>query len=317
MIQINTLEDYFSLFETPGWDKKQSANCITYCPSPEVGKGIVKIYGDIDTFLYMKMDFCYTTDTVFLYAVEEPYIEISNNMEDTVLNNADHKELISQRGPNSHVNSGTLKAVQYFPAGTRFWKEALMIREQFIREEMPEFLKDDMFRMVSTLHPGEIADPRLAVLFKQMNAFPLDTDYGKTYLLGKVYEALALLRDKANQVQWYKAALSSAEIERLKKSIFFMKKNYNQPLSTEDLSKRFELNRNKLQVGFHALTGYSVHECLLNIRVQEATLILSVSDKTVPEIAAAVGFNSAKSLYDAFVKFLGIPPDQFRKAICK
>lgn len=53
-----------------------------------------------------------------------------------------------------------------------------------------------MIRMVNILRPGEIANPRLAVLFKQMNAFSLDTDYEKAYLLGKVYEAQTLLGDK-------------------------------------------------------------------------------------------------------------------------
>ena len=317
MIEIHTLEDYIGLFDTPGWNKKQSDNCTTYTPSPAVGKGTVKVYGDVHRFFYMKMDFSYTDDTVFLYAVEEPYIEISNNREDVVLNPPHQKEMLSPRGPNSHVNAGSLKAVQYFPAGTHFWKESLIIREAFLRETMPEFLAGDLFRMASALHPGEIADPRLAVLFKQMNAFPLDVDYGKTYLLGKVYEAMALLRDKANQVQWYKAALSPEEVARLKQAIHYMKQHYDRPLCTADLSERFALNRNKLQVGFHALTGYSVHECLLNIRVQEATLLLSVSDQPIPEIAATVGFRSGKSLYDAFVKFLGVPPDQFRRAIRK
>lgn len=318
MIQINTIEDYLQLFEKPGWEKKRSGNGYTYRVSPDIGKGSVKIYGNTKTFYYIKADFYYATDHVFLFSVEEPYIEISNNLEDAVtLDGTGAKNLIAGRGPNCHINLGNLKASQFFPSGTRFRKESLMVREQFLREQMPTFIEEEMFNMTRAIRSGGIADPRIAVLFKQLGAFPLNAGYGQTYLAGKVYEAVALLQDKVNQVQWDKATLSPAEVDRLKKAISFIKKHYNKPLGIADLTKQFELNRNKLQVGFHTLTGYTVHEYLLNIRVQEATTLLATSDRTIPEIAKSVGFNSSKSLYDAFFKFLGIPPNHFRKALRK
>lgn len=318
MIPINTLEDYLQLFEKPGWEKTRSGNGYICRPGPAVGKGSVKIYGDIKTFYYLTIDFSYAADNVFLFSVDEPYIEISNNFEDAVVPDlAGIKNLIAGRGLNCHVNLGNLKMPRFFPAETKFQKEALVVREQFFREQMPGFIEESMFDMAGAIRSGGIADPRIAVLFKQIHAFPLHAEYGKTYLAGKVYEAIALLQDKANQVQWGRAALSPAEVGRLKKVISFMKAHYNQPLSMPDLGNRFELNRNKLQMGFHILTGYTVHECLLNIRVQEATALLTFSDRTIPEIAESVGFGSAKSLYDAFSKFLGIPPNHFRKALRK
>ena len=318
MIQINTIEDYLQLFEGPGWEKTCSGNGYSCRAGPDIGKGGVKIYGDTKSFYYIKTDFCYAADTVCLFSVEEPYIEISNNFEDAVtLDGTGAKNLIAGRGLNCHINLGNLKVSQFFPAGTRFWKKALVVREQFLREQMPAFIEEEMFDMAGAIRSGGIADPRIAVLFKQLGAFPLNAGYGQAYLTGKVYEAVALLQDKANQVQWAKSTLSPAEVDRLKKAISFIKKHYNKPLGIADLTKQFELNRNKLQVGFHALTGYTVHECLLNIRVQEAMTLLATSDETIPGIAKSVGFNSAKSLYDAFCKFLGIPPNYLRKAMRK
>lgn len=318
MIQINTIENYLQLFEGPGWEKNSSGNGYSCRASPDIGKGNVKIYGDTKRFYYIKTDFCYATDNVFLFSVEEPYIEISNNFEDAVtLDGTGIKNLIAGRGLNCHINLGNLKISRFFPAGTRFWKKSLVVREQFLREQMPGFIEEKMFDMAGAIRSGGIADPRIALLFKQLSAFSLNASYGQAYLTGKVYEAVALLQDKVNQVQWAKSTLSPIEVDRLKKVISYIKKHYDKSLSIENLTKQFNLNRNKMQVGFHALTGYTVHECLLNIRVQEAMTLLSTSDRAIPEIAKIVGFSSAKSLYDAFFKFLGIPPNQLRKAMRK
>ena len=159
----------------------------------------------------------------------------------------------------------------------RFWKESLIIREKFLKKQFSTFLEKEMFTLATAIRPGEFADPRIAVLFKQLNTFPLHTDYGQTYLTGKGYEIIALLQDKASQVKWNKAKLSPIDIKALKNAITFMKTNYKQPLFIPDLTKLFKLNCNKLQAGIQALTGYTVHECLLNIRVQEATALLATT----------------------------------------
>lgn len=320
MIQINTIENYLQLFAGPGWRKKTHGgnNYNSYRAEPKIGKGGVKIYGDPHKFCYIKIDFCYTSDIICLFSVEEPYIEISTNLEDAIiLNDAGNKNMVAEQGLNCHINLGNLKVSQFFPAGTKFRKESLVIREQFLREQMPTFIENEMFTMARAIRSGGIADPRIALVFKQLSTFPLNADYGQSYLAGKVYESIALLQDKVNQVQWDKPTLSPAEIERIKKTIFFIKKHYNKSPNITDLAKQFQLNRNKLQAGFHALTGYTVHECLLNIRVQESMTLLAASDMTIPDIAKNVGFNSAKSLYDAFYKFLGIPPNYLRKVMRK
>lgn len=316
MIRIDSIEDYLRLFEQPGWEKTSHSNGYDCRLGAGTGNGSVKVYGDPRQFYYIKADFSYSTDTVCLFSVEEPYIEISNNVEDTFLgDDACSRDLIAEHGLNCHVNVGSLRVSQFFPAGTRFWKESLVAREGLLREQIPAGMEEELFDMAGALSSGGIADPRIAVLFKQLGAFPLHADYGSAYLKAKVFEAVALLRDKTATIQWDKATLSPAEVNRLKKAIFFLKEQYDKPLSIAYLTTRFEMNRNKLQAGFRTLTGYAVHEYLLNIRVQEAVSILVSSDTAVPEIARRVGFGTVKSLYDAFSKFLGAPPNYVRKAL--
>jgi AraC-like DNA-binding protein len=318
MIEINTFDEYLQLFEGPGWVKTHTSNGYICRATSDIGKGSVKIWGDTKRFCYIKLAFSYTTDNACLFSVEEPYIEISNNVEDTItLDDAGSPKLAAEHGLNCHINLGKLKVNQIFPANTKFWKESLIIREEFLREELPALIEKELFNMAGAIRSGGLSDPRIAVLFKQLDAFPLTSDYGQNYLLGKVYETVALLQDKVNQVQWNDTLLSSAEVNRLKEAIFFLKTHYRKPLRITELTKQFELNRNKMQMGFHTLTGYTVHECLLNIRVQEAITLLITTTRTVPEIAECVGFGSAKSLYEAFSKFLGIPPNYFRKALHK
>lgn len=316
MIRINSIDDYLRLFDQPGWKKTGSGSGYDCRLGDGVGEGSVKVYGVPQQFYYIKADFSYSTDTVCLFSVEEPYIEISNNVQDTFSgDDARPQDLIAERGLNCHVNVGSLRVSQFFPAGTRFWKESLVAREGLLREQMPTGREEALFAMAGALSSGGIADPRIAVLFKQLAAFPLHADYGSAYLKAKVFEAVALLRDKASTIQWNKATLSPAEVSRLKKAIFFVKEHSDKPLSIAYLSARFEVNRNKLQAGFRTLTGYAVHEYLLNIRVQEAVSILVSSDTAVTEIARRVGFGSVKSLYDAFSTFLGAPPNYVRKAL--
>lgn len=312
MVRIDSIEGYLRLFEGPEWSKTSIGEGYDCRLGDEAGHGNIRVFGNVESVCYLEMDFCYSSDMAFFFSVEEPYVEISVNLDAADSKSPDGRRLKVERGANCHVNLGDRKALRVFPSGTRFRKGSLVIRERFLRERIPGFLGERMADTATGARPGRTADPRIAVLAKQLGHFPLHAPFGTIYLEAKALEAVALLQDGAARA-W--PSKPKEEVEHLRSAVMFAKMNYREDLRIQDICERFNLNRNKLQEGFLLLTGLTVHELVLSVRVQEASFMLADSDAPIPEVARRVGFGSAKSLYDAFAKFLGTPPGQVRKAL--
>lgn len=97
----------------------------------------------------------------------------------------------------------------------------------------------------------------------------------------------------------------STRLGRLKN---FIGEHYSEPLTIEIAAKVVCLEKTYFSKFFRKKTGVCYRDWLTWIRVQQACLLLDASDRTVTEIAHAVGFNDLRTFERAFKRFTGVCP---------
>lgn len=290
---------------------------ITYKMNPVLGSGTIKLYGHIHDVYYIEIDVVFKEEHYRRFAVTEEYIEISNNFKSKIALGQENNHLLeAENGINCYVNMGETKLIQHFPAGTQLKFNALVIRSSFLKV-LPNIDEKKLYQLAPLIKTGGFNDTQHTLMFEQLKLFPLATDYGHLYLMGKAYETIALLEDKLNQMKWSAFAYTSYDLEILKKAIRYVNTNAHKNLSIPLLTTMFAINKNKLQSGFKVLTGLSVHEYLINIRTQHAMKLLQSSYDNMKTVSSQVGFKNEKSLYQAFNKNLGITPLKYKKYMDK
>ena len=84
-----------------------------------------------------------------------------------------------------------------------------------------------------------------------------------------------------------------------------------QQLDLSTLSQIAGMNRNKLTYGFKKLTGKSIHQFVIKIRMENAKLMLAANDKPIKAIALLNGYSNTENFINAFKKYCGITPSHF------
>jgi LacI family transcriptional regulator len=69
-----------------------------------------------------------------------------------------------------------------------------------------------------------------------------------------------------------------------------------------------QVSRRKLEVRFRISMHCSVHEFLIQVRIEAAKQLLKFSDKPIEEIAALTGFCHAPCFVNTFKKYSGVSP---------
>ena len=86
------------------------------------------------------------------------------------------------------------------------------------------------------------------------------------------------------------------------------------PWTVESLASRAAMSRSAFAARFRELLGQPVMGYLTELRLQLAVDLLHRSDRTVAEVATAVGYESDASFSRVFKRHLGTSPRQMRHA---
>lgn len=96
-------------------------------------------------------------------------------------------------------------------------------------------------------------------------------------------------------------------------AVNYINQHYNLPLSLDRIADELNISKYTLSHDFTKYIGISVMENILQLRIKEAKLLLSTSERNVNEIAHAIGFSSDVHFIQTFKKREGITPLQYRK----
>jgi len=112
-----------------------------------------------------------------------------------------------------------------------------------------------------------------------------------------------IAKNTANQVQ----------IERIKKVIIYMKKNYQNPITLTELAAVADLNREYLCRSFRQVVGKSPIRFLIEYRVECSKKILLSPTGSVTDAALSSGFSDLSYYIRKFSELCGVTPMQYRK----
>ncbi len=101
--------------------------------------------------------------------------------------------------------------------------------------------------------------------------------------------------------------------EKIYEIISYIKANYCESITLEDLSGKFYISRYYLSRVFKKTTGFTIIEYVHSVRILEAQHLLRETDKHIAEIAELVGFNNVSNFNKAFKSIANETPLNYRK----
>ena len=100
--------------------------------------------------------------------------------------------------------------------------------------------------------------------------------------------------------------------ERIAPVLEFMNREYLSPITFEDLLAHASMSRSSLKRAFLQIIGVGPMHYLQRLRLEHATRLLSLTEKSVSEVAFASGFNDSNYFSRAFRKVYRISPSKYR-----
>ena len=98
-------------------------------------------------------------------------------------------------------------------------------------------------------------------------------------------------------------------IERAKKIII---NSYNKPLDLKKLARNLGVSNNHLARLFKHYYGMTISEYIIELRMEEATRLLTHTDMEITEVALQAGVKSMSNFYKIFKERNGLTPKEYR-----
>jgi two-component system response regulator YesN len=109
-----------------------------------------------------------------------------------------------------------------------------------------------------------------------------------------------------------KVRFTPADMQGIDLAIANIDKNYRNKISAEQLSIEVNLPKEKLQAGFQKRTGLTIHQYILQTRIQKAKEMLANTNSPLKVIAFRTGFSDESYFCKVFKKFEETSPIEFR-----
>jgi YesN/AraC family two-component response regulator len=106
-----------------------------------------------------------------------------------------------------------------------------------------------------------------------------------------------------------------SEAQRLvRRAMAYVHEHYAEPISREDIARHLGMSSDYLTHCFRAELGMTFIAYVNRYRVTQAKTLLAESNKSLTEIAMAVGFSDSSYFSRVFRRQVGISPDVYRRA---
>lgn len=96
------------------------------------------------------------------------------------------------------------------------------------------------------------------------------------------------------------------------RAIDYIKKNYDKPLSLNDMAKYLGLNKSYFSHLFKKETGKTYSQFVNQIRVEKSKELIVSTNLSLLDIALSVGYNNQNYYNMAFKKITGLTPLRYR-----
>jgi AraC-type DNA-binding domain-containing proteins len=144
----------------------------------------------------------------------------------------------------------------------------------------------------------------------------LDNNFWRCRSRSIMYEILSFLQYIYTEMEIdnnYKVLESENEIDKV---ILYIHANYDQKITLGSLTEIFHINRTTLSGEFSKVTGMSIIDYIIKLRIKIASILLSETAIPINEILYRTGFNDSTHFGKMFRKYTGFSPSQYRINKC-
>jgi AraC-like DNA-binding protein len=208
-------------------------------------------------------------------------------------------------------------ALLRFPQDQRHWLEDDGAWEYFYVTLAGQTAVRDMQQIISRMGPIVGLDVQSSALALMANACAaaLESSIETPYRSSELARAMtvALHNETIAKLDHAGRPLASApafvfEVEQ------FCRRNLSRPIGVEDMARVARLSRYHFSRKFEAARGISPGRYLANLRLDEATRLLSHGRHSVKEAAAQCGYGDANYFCKVFRRSFGVSPGKVRFA---
>lgn len=189
----------------------------------------------------------------------------------------------------------------------------ILIREEFLNRYFPGS------RNVHFTNEKEQADRQLSDTIMKLSAYadaPKHESQEFLYLNGLLLHLLYYLYNEGVQSKEDASVLRSHKnADQLKDVLQYIAEHYTEALSQKQLAEKFYFDPSHLSRLFKKCMGVTFTDYLTRYRLSKARKELLESDASIMDIALGNGFSDSRSFINAFKKYYGRPPFQYRKEI--
>lgn len=303
---FSEMDEYYK-----GWHKKIDSKSICYTCPESLGRGYIKLIGDMDTAFVSIVDYVEYHPFLLRSYMKEQIISIAEVQSGSAqyYRNKNKMNFI-ESGIRCSINALPVVLYSRVPDHSHLKSTGLVIREAFLRTL--SLTQYELEQMAYFLNDRSIYHNPLLFICKQLNHLPVADHLIPLYLKAKATEVVSLLCSFALDAKG-KPKLTKDIMENIKSAKEFLDKNYIHPPKIEKLTSMFYVNKNLLQTGFKNLTGYTVYEYVSYQKMNHAIELLLSTDMSVESIASSVGYKSKMNFYNAFKHAFLVTPHELRK----
>lgn len=184
--------------------------------------------------------------------------------------------------------------------------------EQYLKETFPSVYTDPH----EAFHNISWSDnfPEMVHLLRQIWHYQGDGIAAKLFYEGKVAEALSLILEyNRRQKNVVEVQISNQDMKSLENVTAYINDHFNNSISVEHLCRIACMGRTKFKTLFKQAYRCTVTEYIEQRRLSHAESLLTATDFTIEQIAAAIGYSNAGRFANSFKKSTGLFPAEYRK----
>ncbi|WNC73793.1 AraC family transcriptional regulator [Thalassotalea psychrophila] len=224
---------------------------------------------------------------------------------------------IKTSGIQGNTDHSSSSVVTIFPADqkTRFDMLGEVDFALMIIDPKQNQLTEKLYRMAKSLvSVVMVGDPVLDALIRQLLQISSEQNSDDINYIDALTETVLLHSERVLSKQHTTAfASNSLQLFRIRSTIEYIQLNLGKNLSVHHLADVLSVSESYFRRIFTAVTGQSVHQFILQTRLNRTRELLIHSSLSICQIAESLGFSSQSHLTTQFAKFYQMTPAQLRK----
>ena len=193
----------------------------------------------------------------------------------------------------------------------------LTIMPNFLSLSQAKFLDELSKKAVITFN-DDICQKVNDTLFKMLeveNSHSINKEVELSLLLGHF---LYLISNSSEQNSLFDKSDSSEFIHpRFLNIIEYIKSNYSNQITLEELSNKFFLSKNYICKHFKKIMNCTIIEYQTSLRIEQAKKLCYYTNKPLNHIATSLGFKTEQYFISCFKKHVGTTPYKYRNQVIK